>query len=104
MSSVTMSLEVCPDCQPSASTSGLQMRTMAVPGGRTFPARYTNTCWSLTAPDADVKVGGAYEPGEGKIKQTSTFVSQKGEADDIRKQNYQESLDWYAGIVADVFG
>ena len=44
------------------------------------------------------------EPGEGKIKQTSTFVSQKGEADDIRKQNYQESLDWYAGIVADVFG
>ena len=73
-------------------------------GSRTFPARYSNTCWSLIAPDDDVNVGGAYEPGEGKIKQTSTFVSQKDEADDIRKQNYQESLDWYAGIVADVFG
>ena len=51
-----------------------------------------------------MKVGGNYEPGEGKIKQASTFVSQKGEAADLRKQNYQESLDWYAGITADVFG
>jgi sulfide dehydrogenase [flavocytochrome c] flavoprotein chain len=71
---------------------------------RTFPARYSNTCWSLIAADDDVKVGGSYEPGEGKIKQASTFVSQKGEAADLRKQNYQESLDWYAGITADVFG
>ena len=73
-------------------------------GSRTFPARYANTCWSLIAPDDDVKVGGTYEPGEGKITQASTFVSQKNEAADIRKQNYQESLDWYGGIVADVFG
>ena len=73
-------------------------------GKRAFPARYSNTCWSLIAPDDDVKVGGNYEPGEGKIKQASTFVSQKGEAADLRKQNYQESLDWYAGITADVFG
>ena len=73
-------------------------------GSRIFPARYSNTCWSLIAPDDDVKVGGVYEPGEGKIKQVSTFVSQKGEAADIRKQNYKESQDWYAGIVGDVFG
>jgi sulfide dehydrogenase [flavocytochrome c] flavoprotein chain len=71
---------------------------------RTFPARYSNTCWSLIAADDDVKVGGSYEPGEGKIKEASTFVSRRGEAADIRKQNYQESLDWYAGITADVFG
>lgn len=71
---------------------------------RAFPARYTNTCWSLIAPDDDVKVGASYEPGEGKIKQTSGFVSQKGEAADLRKQNYKESVDWYNGIVADVFG
>jgi len=71
---------------------------------RTFPARYSNTCWSLIAPDDDVKVGGSYEPGDGKIKEASTFVSRKGEAADVRKQNYQESLDWYAGITADVFG
>jgi NADPH-dependent 2,4-dienoyl-CoA reductase/sulfur reductase-like enzyme len=73
-------------------------------GKRTFPARYSNTCWSLIAPDDDVKVGGAYEPGDGKLKATSTFVSQKNEAPDLRKQNYRESVDWYNGIVADVFG
>jgi NADPH-dependent 2,4-dienoyl-CoA reductase/sulfur reductase-like enzyme len=71
---------------------------------RTFPARYTNTCWSLIAPDDNVKVGGAYEPGDGKLKASSTFVSQKGEGASLRKQNYNESVDWYAGIVGDIFG
>jgi sulfide dehydrogenase [flavocytochrome c] flavoprotein chain len=71
---------------------------------RTFPARYSNTCWSLIAADDDVKIGGTYEAGEGKLKAVTTFVSQKGEAADLRKQNYRESIDWYNGIVADVFG
>jgi len=71
---------------------------------RAFPARYSNTCWSLIAPDDDIKIGASYEPGEGKIKQGTGFISQKGEAADIRKQNYKESVDWYNGIVADVFG
>jgi len=73
---------------------------------RAFPARYSNTCWSLIAPDDDIKVGASYAPGDGKIKETggSGFVSQKNEAADIRKQNYKESVDWYNGIVADVFG
>jgi NADPH-dependent 2,4-dienoyl-CoA reductase/sulfur reductase-like enzyme len=71
---------------------------------RTFPARYSNTCWSLIETDDDVFVGGTYEPGDGKIKQVTTVISQKGEAADIRKKNYQASLDWYAGIVSDVFG
>ena len=70
---------------------------------RAFPARYSNTCWSLIETDDAVKIGGTYEPGEGKIKQASTFVSQKGEAADLHKQNYKESVDWYAGIVADIF-
>jgi NADPH-dependent 2,4-dienoyl-CoA reductase/sulfur reductase-like enzyme len=71
---------------------------------RTFPARYSNTCWSLIETDDDIKVGGTYEPGDGKIKAVTTFVSQKGETADIRKQNYKESTDWYAGIVGDIFG
>ena len=71
---------------------------------RMFPARYTNTCWSLIAPDDDVKVGGTYEPGEGKIKEVNTFISQKGEAADVRKQNFKESVDWYSSISADIFG
>jgi NADPH-dependent 2,4-dienoyl-CoA reductase/sulfur reductase-like enzyme len=73
-------------------------------GARAFPARYSNTCWSLIETDDAIKIGGAYEPGEGKIKQASGFISQKGEAADIHKQNYKESVDWYAGIVADIFG
>jgi NADPH-dependent 2,4-dienoyl-CoA reductase/sulfur reductase-like enzyme len=71
---------------------------------RTFPARYTNTCWSLIETDDNVKVGGVYEPGEGKLKASSTFVSQKGESADLRKTNYKESVDWYDSIVTDVFG
>ena len=51
-------------------------------GSRAFPARYSNTCWSLIAPDDDVFVGGTYEPGDGKIKQVSAFVSRRGEAAD----------------------
>ena len=73
-------------------------------GSRVFPARYSNTCWSLIETDDDVKVGGTYEPGEGKIKQITTFVSQKGEPADLRSQNYKESVDWYASITADMFG
>src|SRR5262249_2316738 len=45
-------------------------------GARTFPARYNNTCWSLIAPDDNVKVGGTYEPGDGKLKAVTTFISQ----------------------------
>jgi hypothetical protein len=30
-------------------------------------------------------------------------VSQKGEAADVRKQNYPESIGWYDGITADMF-
>jgi NADH dehydrogenase FAD-containing subunit len=73
-------------------------------GSRVFPARYSNTCWSLIETDDDVKVGGTYEPGEGKIKQITTFVSQKGEPAHLRSQNYKESVDWYASITADMFG
>ncbi len=68
-----------------------------------FPARYRNTCWSLLAPDDDVKVGANYAPKDGKLDASGGFVSQPGEAADVRKQNYQESLGWYAGITADMF-
>jgi sulfide dehydrogenase [flavocytochrome c] flavoprotein subunit len=91
-----------------SASSQAKVAAMTIRGelasARTFPARYSNTCWSLIAPDDDVKIGGTYEPGDGKIKQASTFVSQKGEAAELRKQNYKESVDWYNGIVADIFG
>ena len=51
-----------------------------------------------------MRVGGSYEPGDGKIKEATTFVSRRGEAADVRKQNYKELIDWYVGIVGEVFG
>ena len=68
-----------------------------------FPARYRNTCWSLLAPDDNVKIGANYAPKDGKLDPSGGFVSQKGEAADVRKQNYQESIGWYTAITADMF-
>jgi NADPH-dependent 2,4-dienoyl-CoA reductase/sulfur reductase-like enzyme len=68
-----------------------------------FPARFRNTCWSLVAPDDCIKVGANYAPKDGKLDPSGSFVSQKGETADVRKQNYAESIDWYNSIVADMF-
>ena len=73
-------------------------------GSKVFPAKYSNTCWSLIDTDDGVKVGAQYAPGEGKIKSTSSFISQTGESADVRKATYEESLGWYSGITADMFG
>jgi sulfide dehydrogenase [flavocytochrome c] flavoprotein chain len=71
--------------------------------GRTFPARYTNTCWSLIATDDTVKVGGSYAAKDGKIAETEAFVSKTGENAELRKQTQVENMGWYSGIVADIF-
>ncbi len=71
---------------------------------KVFPAKYANTCWSLIETDDGVKVGATYEPKDGKIDSTSTFISQKGEDAALRKATYEESIGWYAGITADMFG
>jgi sulfide dehydrogenase [flavocytochrome c] flavoprotein chain len=73
-------------------------------GSRVFPARYSNTCWSLIAPEDGVKVGASYEPTPEKIASVSSFISQTGEDAALRRQTYEESLGWYAGITADMFG
>ncbi|MEP4114530.1 MAG: FCSD flavin-binding domain-containing protein, partial [Nitratireductor sp.] len=33
-----------------------------------------------------------------------SFISQTGEDAALRKATYEESLGWYSGIVADMFG
>lgn len=70
---------------------------------RTFPARYVNTCWSLVDTDDAIKVGGRYEPKDGKITATETFVSKPGESDELRKETQAENMGWYAAITADMF-
>lgn len=73
-------------------------------GSKAFPARYSNTCWSLIADGDGVKVGASYEPSEDKISSVESFVSKTGEDTDLRRQTYEESIGWYKGITADVFG
>ena len=71
---------------------------------KVFPAKYSNTCWSLIETDDGVKVGAQYAPADGKIAANSTFISQTKEEDALRKANYEESVGWYTGIVTDIFG
>jgi sulfide dehydrogenase [flavocytochrome c] flavoprotein subunit len=71
---------------------------------RVFPARYSNTCWSLLAPDDTVKVGGSFGPADGRIASIEPFISKTGETAELRKQNQAENMGWYAGISTDIFG
>jgi len=73
-------------------------------GSKVFPAKYSNTCWSLIETDDGVKVGAQYAPQEGEIASTQSFISQTGEDAATRKATYEESVGWYAGITADMFG
>jgi NADPH-dependent 2,4-dienoyl-CoA reductase/sulfur reductase-like enzyme len=73
-------------------------------GARTFPARYTNTCWSLIDTDDTVKVGGTFEAKDGRIASVTPFISKTGETAELRKQTQEENMGWYAGITADMFG
>ncbi|MDP7186629.1 MAG: NAD(P)/FAD-dependent oxidoreductase [Paracoccaceae bacterium] len=76
----------------------------ALTGSKVFPAKFSNTCWSLIETDDGVKVGASYEATDEKIAKTSGFVSSTGEDAALRKATYDESVGWYAGITADMFG
>jgi len=73
-------------------------------GSKVFPARFSNTCWSLIDTDDGIKVGASYEATDEKISKVDGFVSQTGEDAALRKATYEESVGWYAGITADMFG
>ncbi|WP_407495513.1 FCSD flavin-binding domain-containing protein [Pseudooceanicola sp. MF1-13] len=76
----------------------------ALTGSKVFPAKFSNTCWSLIETDDGVKVGASYEATEEKIAKTDGFISQTGEDAALRKATYEESVGWYEGITADMFG
>ncbi len=76
----------------------------ALTGARVFPAKFSNTCWSLIDTDDGVKVGASYQATDEKIAKVDGFISQTGEDAALRKATYEESLGWYAGITEDMFG
>ncbi|MEP2707289.1 MAG: NAD(P)/FAD-dependent oxidoreductase [Roseibium sp.] len=73
-------------------------------GSKVYPAKYSNTCWSLIETNDGVKVGAQYTAGDDKIASTSKFISQTGEDNAVRQATYEESVGWYKGITTDIFG
>ncbi|MCR9158390.1 MAG: NAD(P)/FAD-dependent oxidoreductase [Rhodobacteraceae bacterium] len=76
----------------------------ALTGSRVFPAKFSNTCWSLIDTNDGVKVGATYEATDEKIAKVDGFVSQTGEDAALRQATYEESVGWYEGITSDMFG
>ncbi len=76
----------------------------ALTGSKVYPARFSNTCWSLIGTDDGIKVGASYEATDEKIAKTDGFISKTGESAKVRKATFEESLDWYAAISGDIFG
>jgi len=76
----------------------------ALTGSKVFPAKFSNTCWSLIDTDNGVKVGATYEATDEKIAKVDGFISETGESAELRQATYEESLGWYAGITSDMFG
>ncbi len=91
-----------------SANSQAKVCAMAVRGALTdskvFPARFSNTCWSLIGTDDGVKVGASYKATDEKIAKTDGFISKTGESAELRKATYEESIGWYAGISKDIFG
>lgn len=86
-----------------AKVAALMVRS-ELTGSQSYPARYTNTCWSMIETDDVVKVGGHYQAKDGKIAAVETFISKPGEPSELRKQAQEENIGWYSGITADLFG
>ncbi|WP_415404393.1 FCSD flavin-binding domain-containing protein [Tateyamaria sp. SN3-11] len=76
----------------------------ALTGSKVFPAKFSNTCWSLIDANDGVKVGATYEATDEKIAKVDGFISQTGESAEVRKATYEESEGWYTGITTDMFG
>jgi len=76
----------------------------ALTGSKVFPAKFSNTCWSLIDTNDGVKVGATYEATDEKIAKVDGFISATGESSEIRKGTYEESEGWYTGITTDMFG
>ncbi|MFT7593097.1 MAG: sulfide dehydrogenase [flavocytochrome c] flavoprotein subunit [Paracoccaceae bacterium] len=76
----------------------------ALTGSKVFPAKFSNTCWSLLETNDGVKVGATYEATDEKIAKVDGFISKTGEDAALRQSTFEESVGWYAGITADMFG
>ncbi len=75
----------------------------ALSDSKVFPARFSNTCWSLIGDNDGVKVGANYKAGDEKIELIDKFISKTEEDEELRKATYEESEAWYSAITTDMF-
>ncbi|NCW62376.1 MAG: NAD(P)/FAD-dependent oxidoreductase, partial [Rhodobacteraceae bacterium] len=61
----------------------------ALTGSKVFPAKFSNTCWSLVDTDNGIKVGATYKATDEKIAKVDGFVSKTGEDAALRKATYE---------------
>jgi sulfide dehydrogenase [flavocytochrome c] flavoprotein chain len=86
-----------------AKVAAMAIRS-ALTGSKMFPAKFSNTCWSLIGTNDGVKVGATYEATEEKIAKVDGFISKTGEDAELRQATFEESVGWYSGITSDMFG
>ncbi|MBT3139550.1 NAD(P)/FAD-dependent oxidoreductase [Phaeobacter gallaeciensis] len=86
-----------------AKVAAMAIRS-ALTDSKMFPAKFSNTCWSLIGTNDGVKVGATYEATEEKIAKVDGFISKTGEDAELRQATFEESVGWYAGITSDMFG
>ena len=97
----------------SAFSAASQARVVAqnvladLTGAERPPSAFRNTCWSMLAPHDSVKIGADYAPGDVKGKHAlapkDPFISKPGESEELRRENYEESLAWYQTLTDDMF-
>ncbi|MEE9333562.1 MAG: NAD(P)/FAD-dependent oxidoreductase [Granulosicoccaceae bacterium] len=72
---------------------------------KVFPAKFSNTCWSLIATKDGVKVGAQYAPKDGKITAIgeSKFLSKGDETAEDRMMTAVEADGWYSAMTSSMF-
>lgn len=78
----------------------------ALAGKPAATASWSNTCYSLVAPDYGISVAGVYRVAEGKIVEVkgSGGVSPREASDTVRKLEALHGVAWYNAIARDTWG
>jgi NADPH-dependent 2,4-dienoyl-CoA reductase/sulfur reductase-like enzyme len=78
----------------------------ALAGKPAAAASWSNTCYSLVAPDYGISVAGVYQVAEGKIVEVkgSGGVSPREASDTVRKLEALHGVAWYNAIARDTWG
>ena len=78
----------------------------ALAGKPAAAASWSNTCYSLVAPDYGISVAGVYQVADGKIVEVkgSGGVSPREASDTVRKLEALHGVAWYNAIARDTWG